>query len=153
MDRNRISFASLVSLGLVAAATLSFGAFTAFSALTSVGCNSAEVSVPPPIDAGPPCSTLPTQYKGCDAGPQAAVAMCVADTTSSDPTVARIPAGQYPVGCQVQFYFTDLAAGGSCGPAPNPCICLPNDAGASEDGGPLPGQWSNCADAGFASIQ
>ncbi len=144
MNRTRSSSRSirtLAAIGALASAALTFG------------CNGAQLNVPPPYDAGPPCSSLAPLFRACDAGASESVATCSADPTSTDLIVAQIPAGSYPVQCQVQFYFTDLAAGGSCAPAPNPCTCLPADAGTAEDGGPLPGHWSDCSDAGLASIQ
>jgi hypothetical protein len=106
------------------------------------GCNSAQFMSAPPEDAGIVCSTIAPIFSGCDAG-AALPNACVAAPTSSDSVVARIPAGDYPVGCAVQFYFDDY--GGGCAPAPVPCTCLPGDAGA--DGSPA--QWSNCLDAGL----
>jgi hypothetical protein len=121
-------------------------------AAVSLGCNGAQVSTPPPYDAGPACSTLAPIYTACDAGEPAPIAACTTSSSDSDPVVARIPTGSYPVGCQVQFYFADLSAGGSCAPAPNECTCLPGDAGAG-DAEAVPGQWSNCADAGLAQLE
>jgi hypothetical protein len=119
----------------------------------SLGCNGAQQKTPPPYDAGPPCSTLAPIYTDCDAGgAPAAVAVCTASPTASDPTVAQIPAGSYPVNCKVQFYFEDIAAGGSCDPAVNECACLPGDAGEG-DAASVPGYWSSCADAGFPPVE
>src|SRR5271168_5143954 len=94
-------------------------------AAVSLGCNGAQVSTPPPYDAGPPCSTIAPIYTNCDAGTAAAVAVCTTSPAASDPAVARIPEGSYPLNCQVQFYFADISAGGTCSPAPNECTCLP----------------------------
>jgi hypothetical protein len=142
MPRNRSS----LLVGLVR-----FAAPLALAAV-SLGCNGAQVSTPPPYDAGAPCDTILPIYTGCDAGQPAPVAACTASPSDSDPTVARIPAGSYPLNCQVQFYFADISAGGTCSPAPNECTCLPGDAGG-EDAAGVPGQWSNCADAGLAVLE
>jgi hypothetical protein len=146
MSRHRRSL--VLSLVRVAA-PLSLAAL----AVVSLGCNGAQQKTPPPYDAGIPCDTILPIYTDCaDAGVAAPVAVCTASPSDSDPTVARIPAGSYPVGCQVQFYFQDIAAGGSCDPAVNECTCLAGDAGEG-DAAAVPGYWSNCADAGFPPVE
>jgi hypothetical protein len=121
-------------------------------AALALGCNGAQQKTPPPYDAGIPCDTILPIYTDCDAGQPVPVAACTASPSDSDPTIARIPAGSYPVNCQVQFYFTDVAAGGSCDPAVNECTCLPGDAGGGDAAG-VPGYWSDCADAGFSPVE
>jgi hypothetical protein len=123
----------------------------AFASLSVVaGCNSAQFSEAPAQDAGQQCSTYSpiiedtATQRPCDAGGPPSVNACTADPTSSDTVVARIPAGNYPVNCQVQFYFT--AYGGGCSPADNPCVCLAGDGGPD---GSAQAQWSNCQDAGL----
>ena len=113
----------------------------AFASLALVaGCNGAQFTEPAQPDAGPPCSTL-APIIGCDAGGPASASACTAEPASSDSVVARIPAGNYPVGCSVQYYFDDF--GGVCSAAKIPCLCLAGDAGA---------QWSACADAGVSGL-
>jgi hypothetical protein len=111
----------------------------AFASLAFVaGCNGAQFTEATPPDSGVACSTI-NPIISCDAGGPAAANACTAEPTSSDTVVARIPTGNYPVNCTVQFYFDSF--GGDCSPAPIPCKCQATDAGA---------QWSPCADAGIS---
>lgn len=142
MTRTRSSL--LLSLVRVAAPLALAGA--------ALGCNGAQQKTPPPYDSGVPCTAIAAIYTDCDAAAPVAPGTCTTSASSSDPTVARIPAGNYPVGCQVQFYFEDVQAGGSCDPAVNECSCLPGDAGGG-DAASVPGYWTNCADAGFPPVQ
>jgi hypothetical protein len=114
-------------------------------------CNGAGLAYAPPIEASTSCADYLPVYTNCEAGSSttAQASFCSADPTSSDPNVARIPDGGYPVGCQVQFYFDDN--GGGCSGAQNPCTCLAGDAGG--DDAQAPGHWSNCADAGQSLVQ
>jgi len=104
------------------------------------GCNGAQFSQPPPPDSGPPCSTL-SPIISCDAGGPPSATACTADPSSSDSVVARIPTGNYPENCSVQFYFDDF--GGTCSAAHIPCLCNLTAAGA---------QWTPCADAGISGL-
>ncbi len=128
---NRLTAAWPVALGFASLALVA-------------GCNGAEFTQPPPPDAGPPCSTIAPIIR-CDAGGPASVNACTAEPAASDTVVSRIPSGNYPVGCSVQFYFSDF--GGGCAPAPNPCTCL---AGSGSGDASAPAQWSSCADAGIS---
>jgi hypothetical protein len=113
----------------------------AFVSLAFVaGCNGAQFNEAPSADAGPLCSTL-APIITCDAGGPASPNSCTAEPTSSDVVVARIPPGNYPAGCRVQFYFGGF--GGGCLAAHYPCTCLADDAGA---------QWGACADAGTSGV-
>jgi hypothetical protein len=119
---------------------LVLGALALGSLPLVAGCNGAQYMSQAPLDAGPPCSSIPVIIS-CDAAAPPSATACTAEPTSSDPNVARIPNGNYPAGCEVQFYFDDLSGG--CEAARNPCTCLATDGGA---------QWSNCADAGITPI-
>lgn len=103
-------------------------------------CNTAQVSQPPLIDAGPVCETrAPTLT--CDAGTGTGGA--TATTCSGGVTLAldsadapdasnTIASGTYPLGCQVQFFVTDPSSA-TCLRA-EPCTCTGADAGADDSG-------------------
>jgi hypothetical protein len=109
------------------------------------GCNTAQISTPPLVDAGLPC---PEQAPAvtCDAGPSQPPGACaggvvVAIDSAEDPDASNtIPADFYPLGCSVQFFVPDTSSA-SCLRA-QPCTCAAPDAGADAgDAGGLPGVW------------
>jgi hypothetical protein len=103
-----------------------------------IGCNTATVTQPPPIDAGPPCPTrAPTLT--CEAGAPAAA---TPSTCSGEITVvpdvgegidasSKVPAGSYQAGCTIAFWVQDIASS-DCLPT-EPCKCIAGS--ATDDGG------------------
>jgi hypothetical protein len=108
------------------------------------GCNTAQITTPPLVDAGPPCpSRAPTIT--CDAGALPTPGACsgsvpvlpiVGEGTDASTTV---PAGSYELGCTVSFWVQDVASP-DCLPT-QPCTCVSPDSGAplDEDGGATDG--------------
>jgi hypothetical protein len=99
------------------------------------GCNTAQVVLPAPIDAGPTCDHLTKVL--CDAGAQAPASptSCTGNVTIADPgqdASSTFPAGSYPANCVVDFFTDDHA--GSCLRSPT-CMCTPGDAGSIDDAG------------------
>jgi hypothetical protein len=115
----------------------------------AIACNTAELSQPAPIDAGPPCEAKPPVVS-CDADAgvvtpgacQGAVTLLLDAPDASN----TIPSGSYPLGCTVGFFIPDPASA-DCLRAPS-CTCVPPDAGADDGGIPedagatAPGLWS-----------
>jgi hypothetical protein len=115
-----------------------------------IGCNTANVTQPAPIDAGPPCPTrAPTLT--CEAGaPVAATPGTCTGGVTLVPDVGEgidassiVPAGSYQAGCTISFWVQDIASS-DCLPT-EPCRCVAGsvaeDAGAS-DAGASAAAWS-----------
>jgi hypothetical protein len=129
-------------------ATRLFAPLAALS-LFALGCNTAQVTTPPLVDAGPPCPEL-APVVSCDAGAAPTPGACsggvtlVLDVPDAANTVAP---GSYALGCTVGFFVADPASP-DCLRAPA-CTCVAPDGGATEgDGGDLdaggatsPGVW------------
>jgi hypothetical protein len=120
--------------------------FAPFLALVG-GCNTAQVSQPAPIDAGPPCEALHPSLT-CDGGGAVTPGACagaVYVVLNAPDASNTIPAGNYPLGCSASFFYQDPASA-QCNRAPA-CTCVPPDAGAADDAGDAqaptePGVWS-----------
>jgi len=99
-----------------------------------IGCNTAQVTQPAIIDAGPPCATIPPQIT-CDAGEVTPGACEGQVTVTLDfPDASNvIPAGSFKLGCQATFYVQDPASP-TCLLPPS-CVCGPPDAGVADDAG------------------
>jgi hypothetical protein len=112
-----------------------------------IGCNTAQVSQPANIDAGPPCPTKAPILTACASGTTATPSACAGGVTLAldyPDASATLEAGAYPLGCSVGF-FVDDPASPDCIRAPA-CTCVAPDAG-EDDGGDagatvLPGVWS-----------
>jgi len=132
-------------------APLLLGPVLAFAAF-ALGCNTAQISTPPLIDAGPPCPTR--IIVSCDAGTVTPGACGGGVTVALDlpDASATIPAGSFALGCQVTFSHADQFSS-DCLPY-SPCTCFPPATDAGDDGGDaeavdagpstVPGVWS-CA--------
>jgi hypothetical protein len=87
------------------------------------GCNTAQLSTPPPIDGGDQtCPTSPV-FKTCEAGAPQAAPLCGAYAD------AAIPPGDYSVGCVSTTYSYDSL--GDCIPN-DTCTCV----GVGDGGSP-----------------
>jgi hypothetical protein len=122
----------------------------------AAGCSSAQLSVPPPVDAGPPCPSR-APVLTCDAGAAPSANACSGGLTLY-PTVGQgtdaaspVPAGSYEVGCTIKFWVQDVASA-DCIPT-QACTCdafdagspASGDGGAPEEGGAVatgPGAWT-----------
>jgi hypothetical protein len=130
--------------------TLVFAPLAAL-AVFALGCNTAQVTTPPLVDAGPPCPQL-APVVSCDAGAWPTPGACtggvtlVLDLPDASNTLA---AGSYALGCTVGFFVADPASA-DCLRAPA-CTCVSADAGPVDpdagdvDAGALgetpPGVW------------
>lgn len=135
------------------ASAVTFAACLAFVAIApfTVGCNTAQVTQPAIIDAGPACPLKPPVVS-CDAG-TFTVGACAGGVTvqldSADAPDASntITAGSYALGCTVAFYVPDNSSP-DCLRA-EPCTCVSplagddagDDAGADAGGAVPPGVW------------
>jgi hypothetical protein len=114
------------------------------------GCNTAQISQPAQVDAGPPCENI-TPLLTCDAGAAPAPGNCagnvpvVLDVTAAD-AGNTIPAGSFAPGCTVAFFYQDPASA-VCNRAPA-CTCVGADAGGGGDGGGEAGPAEAGAPAG-----
>lgn len=105
------------------------------------GCNTAQISQPSNIDAGPPCEDLHPVIS-CDAS-AATPGACPGEVTVvlDYPDASNtIPPGSYPPGCTVSFFVQDRASA-LCNRAPA-CTCPEADPDAGEAGAPDAGVWS-----------
>jgi hypothetical protein len=122
----------------------------------ALGCNTAQISQPAPIDAGLPCPETPPAVS-CDAGATQTAGACAGGVTlaidsAEVPDASNtIPPGYFTLGCTVQFFVPDTTAGEISGASclrAEPCTCAAADAGASDaeagDAGSVqitPGVW------------
>jgi hypothetical protein len=118
-----------------------------------IGCNTATVTQPAPIDAGPPCPTRPPTLT-CEAGAPASATSgtctggmtIVPDVGEGIDAASMVPAGSYQAGCTIAFWVQDIASS-DCLPT-EPCRCVAgsvvDDGGASDAGTTSPAAWS-CA--------
>jgi hypothetical protein len=111
-----------------------------------VGCNTAQVSTPPLLDAGPPCPTRAAIFT-CEAGAPSPTD-CTGGATLN-PIVGQgtdaggtVPAGSYVLGCTISFWVQDVASS-DCLPT-EPCTCVAPDAGADGGTTSAAGVWT-CA--------
>ena len=128
--------------------------FTLLAAF-AFGCNTAQISSPPLVDAGPPCPTKPPTLT-CDAAAPPTPTACSGDVTvvpivgEGVDAAATVPPGSYGLGCTVAFWVQDVASPDCL--QTQACTCIsPDDGGGTEgeggvaDGGAAaatPGVWT-----------
>ena len=121
------------------------------AALSLTACNTAQVTQPAQLDAGPPCSEK-APLASCEAGAPAAspAGSCtggVVVTASGLDGSSTVPPGDFAPGCVLTFFVDDHAGG--CLDSPT-CTCVPGgaapdagaDAGGDGGGAVTTGTWS-----------